>query len=281
MKTLQDDIVEHFLLGETHDWLLFFTDSGKVFRTIAYEIPEGTRVARGRGLLNFLELSQGEKVLSVITFGKKDIEQGVNSLIMVTQNGIIKKTALEDFKNVRKSGLIAIKLKKGDILKSVAKSTGDDNVILVTKKGQSILFKEKDIREMGRSAAGIRGIRLKTGDKVVGMGVIKTKKEEKKAQNHLLVVTENGFGKRTLADEYRLQKRGGSGVKTAKIISKTGELIAAMVLNGDQEDLIVISRRGQVIRTAVSSISELSRATQGVRIMRLDSGDKVASAACI
>ena len=282
MKTLQDDIVEHFLLAQTHDSLLFFADSGKVFRTLAYEIPEGTRVARGRGLLNFLELSAGEKVLSLLTLGKEDIDEGIKNLIMVTQNGIIKKTALEDFKNVRRSGLIAIKLRKGDLLKKVVKSTGNSEIIITTKKGQSIRFKESQIREMGRAASGVRGIGLRKGDVVVGMDVIEEKKTpEQKTPQYLLVVTENGYGKRTDVKEYRLQGRGGSGIKTANITSKTGDLISATVLEGGEEDLIVISRKGHVIRTGINSIPKLSRATQGVRIMRLDEGDKVASAAYI
>ena len=277
MKTLGEDIVEHFLTAMTHDSLLFFTDSGKVFRTQVYEIPEGSRVAKGRGLLNFLELSSEEKVLSLQTFGKEDKEQGMKYLVMITKNGIIKKTSLDDFENIRRSGLIAISLKKGDALKDVRKTTGQDDIILITKKGQSIRFKEKDIRSMGRTASGIRGIRIKSGDEVIAMDVIKNKAEK----NHLLVLTENGYGKRTDLKEYKLQGRGGSGIKTAQITPKTGSLAASMVLTGQEEDLIVISQKGQVIRTKVGIIAKHGRATQGVRIMRLDTGDKVASATCI
>ncbi|HOK00599.1 MAG TPA: DNA gyrase subunit A [Candidatus Pacearchaeota archaeon] len=284
MKTLQDDVVEHFLLCQTHDSLFFFTDSGKVFRTPVYEIPEGTRVARGRGLLNFLELSNTEKVLSLLTIGKEDTEQGIKDLVMITKNGIIKKTSLEEFKNVRRSGLIAIKLKRDDLLKKVVKSTGNDEIIITTKKGQAIRFKEKEIREMGRPASGIRGINLRKGDKVAGMDIIKTsnqKDKNQKLQQYLLVVMENGYGKKTDIKEYRLQKRGGTGIKTANITSKTGEIIYSTILTGDEEDLIVISQKGHVIRTNISSIPKLSRATQGVRIMKLDDNDKVASATCI
>jgi DNA gyrase subunit A len=286
MKTMQDDTVSHFISANTHDFLLFFTDSGKVFRTPVYEIPEGARVARGRGLLNFLEISSEEKILNLLPLGKEDIEGGVKYLIMVTKDGIIKKTALEEFENVRKSGLIAITLKTGDLLRVVQKSSGNDDIILVTKKGISIRFKEKDLRPMGRAAAGVKGIRLKRGDEVIGMDVIKTKihppagEQKIKSKEFLLVVTEKGYGKKRDLKEYRLQGRGGSGIKTAKTTSKTGDLIASMVLNGEEEDLIVISQKGQVIRTKISSISKLSRATQGVRIMRLED-DKVASATCI
>ena len=281
MKTLGEDVVEHFLTAMTHDSLLFFTDLGKVFRTQVYEIPEGTRVAKGRGLLNFLEISSQEKVLSLHPIGKEDKEQGIKYLVMVTKNGIIKKTALEEFANVRRSGLIAINLKKGDLLRSVRKTTGIDEIILVTKKGQSIRFKEKDIRSMGRTAAGIKGIRLKKGDEVVGMDIIEAKSAELKAKNYLLVVSENGYGKRTDLKEYKLQGRGGSGIKTTQVTPKTGNLAGGMVLTGEEEDLIVISQKGQVIRTKIGSIAKLGRATQGVRIMRLDTSDKVASATCI
>lgn len=288
MKTLQDDIVEHFLTAKTHDALFFFTDSGKVFQSPVYEIPEGARVARGRGLLNFLEIGSQEKVLSLFPLGKEDRELGIKYLIMVTKNGIIKKTALEEFENVRKSGLIAIKLKKDDLLRKVAKSTGQDELILLTKKGQAIRFKEKEIREMGRQAAGVKGIRLKRGDEIKGMDVIKLKIKNEKPKiidkgqkEYLLVVTENGYGKRTDLKEYRLQGRGGTGIKTAKLTEKTGNIVASKVLTGDEEDLIVISQRGQVIRTKISQIPKLSRATQGARIMKLETGDKVASATCI
>jgi DNA gyrase subunit A len=284
MKTLQDDIVEHFVSAQTHDSLLFFTDSGKVFRAQAYEIPEGTRVAKGRGLLNFLEISTEEKVLSILALGKDNEALGTKYLLMVTKDGIIKKTALDEFENVRRSGLIAINLKKGDALKSVRKTTGQDEIILVTKKGQAIRFKEKDIRPIGRAASGIKGIRLKS-DEVVGADVITNApvapgKPKEKVKKYLLVVSENGFGKRTDLDEYRLRGRGGTGIKTGKITSKTGNLIASKVLD-DEEDLIVISRKGQVIRTEISQISKLSRSTQGVRLMKLEEGDKVASATCI
>ena len=279
MKTLQDDIVEHLLLAQTHDSLFFFTDSGKVFKSLAYEIPEGTRVARGRGIMNFLETSPDEKVLSLLTVGKKDIDLGMKNILMITKNGIIKKTSLNEFKNVRRSGLIAINLRKGDLLKKVAKSSGEDEVILVTEKGQSIRFNEKEIRKMGRATSGIRGIRLKKGDRVIGMDIIKNQKSEIRNQKeYLLVVTENGYGKRTNLEEYRQQGRGGSGIKTAKITSKTGNIVFSSVLNGNEEDLIVISQKGQVIRTKISSIPIISRSTQGVKIMKLKENDKVASA---
>ncbi|PIQ98476.1 MAG: hypothetical protein COV64_01065 [Candidatus Nealsonbacteria bacterium CG11_big_fil_rev_8_21_14_0_20_39_9] len=280
MKTVGDDVVEHFIDANTHDYLLFFTDSGKVFRTPVYEIPEGTRVAKGRGLLNFLEIAPEEKVLSILALGKEDQDLGTKYLAMVTKNGIIKKTALEEFENVRRSGLIAISLKRGDALKWVRKTAGLDELMLVTKKGQAIRFKEKEIRPMGRSASGVKGIRLRKGDEVVGMDIVNAKCKMQNAK--LLVVTENGYGKRTDLKEYRLQGRGGSGIKTAQVTPKTGNLVASRVLGETgEEDLIVISQRAQVIRTKISSIPKLSRATQGVRLMHLGAGDKVVSAACI
>ena len=283
MKTIGEDIVEHFLIANTHDQLLFFTDSGKVFKTPVYEIPEGGRVAKGRGLLNFLEISPEEKVLSLIPIGKEDAAL-TKFLVMVTKNGIIKKTAISEFENVRRSGLIAILLRQGDLLKKVCKTGGQDELILVTKNGKAIRFKEKDIRPMGRSATGVKGIRLGKVDEVIGMDVIESQKSKVKSQKsekqYLLVVTENGYGKRTDLREYRLQKRGGTGIKTAKMTQKTGNLVSSKALI-NEEDLIIISQKGQVIRTKISQISRLSRATQGVRIMKLEEGDKVASATCI
>jgi DNA gyrase subunit A len=282
-KTVGEDIVEHFLVANTHDNLLFFTDSGKVFQTPVYELPEENRLAKGRGLPNFLDISPQDKVLSLIPLNKKTEGE---YLIMVTKNGIIKKTPLKDFENIRSSGLIAISLKKGDLLEKVCKSSGEDNVILTTKKGQSIRFKEKDVRPMGRTAAGVKGIRLKKGDELVGMDliqIIRDQQQEKKEKddNYLLVVTENGYGKRTNLKEYSIQKRGGIGVKTLKVTPKTGNLAASKILTEKEDDLIVISRQGHVIRVKIDSISKLSRATQGVRIMKLEEGGKVASIVCV
>jgi DNA gyrase subunit A len=297
MKTMGDDIVEHFVCASTHDNLMFFTDSGKVFQTQVYEIPEGTRVARGRGLLNFLELSTEEKVLSLVPIEKplavkapkeKDEDKKYKFLVMVTKNGRIKKTSLDAFENVRKSGIISIKLEKGDLLKKVVKTTGENDIMLVTKNGISIRFKEKDIRPMGRSAAGVKGLRLKGGDEVIGMDIIEKnlpidEKTKKPTKQYLLVVMENGYGKRTDISQYKVQGRGGSGIKTANITTKTGGIIMSCILEEplDEEDLIVISRKGQVIRTGTKTVSLLGRATQGVRIMRLDPEDKVASGACL
>jgi len=278
MKTMEDDEVYHFFTAKTHDSLFFFTDSGKVFQTKVYEVPEGQRANRGRGLMNFLEISTSDKVLSVLNLDKKDKEEKINSLIMVTKKGVIKKTPLKDFENVRKGGLIAIKLKPDDSLCNVKKIGDGDEVIIATKNGQSIRFSEKEVRPMGRPASGIRGIKLKKGDEVIGMEVIK--KENLKEKDYLLILTDNGFGKRTLSSEYKTQGRGGSGVRIAHITSKTGQLAKIEVI-ADKEDLIVISQKGQVIRTKISSIPKLGRDTQGVKIMKMKPGDKVASATCL
>ena len=233
--------------------------------------------------MNFLEISSEDKILSLFAVGKKDQVQKINYLLMITKDGIIKKTPLKEFENVRKSGLIAITLKKGDLLRKVAKSTGEDEVIVVTKKGQAIKFKEKEIRPMGRTAAGVRAIRLRKGDEVIGMEVIQKEKasQKTKTKEYLLVITEQGYGKKTELKEYRLQSRGGSGIKAGKITNKTGDIVGIKVLTGREEDLVVISKRGQVIRIKISQIPRLSRATQGVRIMRLEEGDSIASFDCL
>ncbi|MBL7156438.1 MAG: DNA gyrase subunit A [Candidatus Pacebacteria bacterium] len=277
-KTSGEDVVEHLIFTNTHDHLLFFTDSGKVFKTRVFEVPEAKRVARGKNLLNFLDLSSEEKVLELLPLSNDETE--IKYFVMATKNGIVKKTVISDFDNVRRNGLIAINLRKGDSLKSVRKSNGNDHVILITKKGKSIKFGEKDVRAMGRNAAGVKGIKLRKEDEVIAMGIIK-KEQDKEKKNYLLVISENGYGKRTLASEYRSQKRGGTGIKTANITKKTGDLVSAKMLNSSEEHLISISKKGQVIKINISSISKMGRSTQGVRLMRLGDKDKVASIAVI
>jgi len=277
-KTIGEDIIEHLIFAQTHNDLLFFTDSGKVFKTKVFEVPEGQRTARGKNLLNFLEISSEEKVLEVSLLSKK--EPGMKYFVMATRDGIIKKTEISAFENVRRTGLIAISLKKGDFLRRVSKSSGKDEIILITKKGKCVRFREKDVRPMGRGAAGVRGIRLTKKDEVIGMEIIKSKVKKRK-KKCLLVVTGNGYGKKTEISEYRVQRRGGMGIKTAKITKKTGSLVASKILEGSEKYLILISQKGQVIKIKVSSISKIGRDTQGVRIIRLGEGDKVASIACI
>ena len=231
------------------------------------------RTAKGRGVLNFLELSVSDKVLALIPYGKKD-EAVEKYLAMITRNGIIKKIELSAFKSVRRNGLIVIKLQAGDALVSARILNKSDELILITREGQSVRFKEADVRPMGRSAAGVKGIKLKGGDKVVAMEIAQ-------ADNHLLVLTEKGYGKRTKISQYRLQKRGGSGIKTARLTDKTGPIVFAKVVGREYGDLIVISKKGQIIRSGLKSVSVLGRAASGVKVMKLDAGDKVASAICL
>jgi len=299
ITTREEDNVKYLACVNTHDNLLFFTSSGRVFQTKAYEIPEASRVARGQAIVNFLDLPPKEEVSALVALkenlkNKKKGETKTNGsseenyLVMMTKNGIIKKTPLTDFANVRRSGLIAIKLAKGDELRWVKPSSGLDEIILVTAGGQSIRFKEKDSRPMGRVAGGVRGLRLKKADEVVGMDIVKSKIKNQKSKidgksekQELLVVMENGYGKKTDLKQFKVQRRGGSGIKAAQVTAKTGQIVAAKILEPAEEELIAISKKGQVIRTSLGSISALGRATQGVRVMKLEAGDKVASVTCL
>jgi len=279
LTTKEEDIVEHFFATTTHSDLLFFSTSGRVFQLKAYEVPQATRTAKGQALVNFLQLAPHEKVTSILDLA--DLSD-YKYLVLVTQKGLIKKVDIQEITKVRKSGLIAIKLKGGDVLGWTKPSTGHDDIILVTSNGMSVRFKEKDIRPMGRAAAGVRGIRLKGADVVVRMDI--NEKAVKDENLDLLVVMENGFGKRTGIKEYRLQRRGGTGIKAAKITSKTGKIVGARLLNNKDldRDMIIISERGQVIRLPLKSVNRLGRATQGIHLMRFkEAKDKVASLALI
>ncbi len=282
MKTGQDDVVDHFIEAMTHDFLLFFTDSGKVFRVPVYQVPEGARAARGRGLMNFLEISSNEKVLTVIPLKKEEIakkeeKEKKKNLVITTKNGIIKKTPLKEFTNIRRSGLIAITLRKDDEVSRVRKTEGEDEVVIVTKRGQIIRFGEKDVRAMGRQAGGVKGVSLRKGDAVADVEIIR-KENIEKAQ--LLLMTENGYGKRIKVKNYRPQKRGGVGVKTVKNTEKVGNIVALRMIL-DEKDIIAISKKGKAIRMEIKNISEQSRVTQGVRLMRVDKEDGLASVICI
>jgi len=276
IKTVGEDFVEHFLLCNTHDNLLVFTDSGKVFKIPVYEIPKEERQSKGKGIFNFLEILPEDQILGLISIGREDEKKGLKYILFATKNGIIKKTPISEFKNVRRTGLMAISLKKGDILIECQKSSGEDEIILATKRGQLIRFKEKEVREMGRQAVGIRGIKLKKDDEVIGMEVIK----KGVPKGNLLFLTENGFGKKTEIKEFKVQKRGGMGIKCSKISQKTGGLVEIKFLL-DEMDLICISRKGKIFKTKISSIPKQKRPTQGVKIMKLEGGDKIASAICI
>ncbi|MBX4191260.1 MAG: DNA gyrase subunit A [Candidatus Doudnabacteria bacterium] len=277
MTTKEEDVVEWLSTTNTHDDILFFTNKGRAFQTKVYELPEASRTARGQALQNFLELPTDEAVSSVLTISKKTAGK---YLILATKNGLIKKTALEEFAKVRRSGLIAIKLKTGDELRYVKYSFGQDDVILSTSNGQAIRFDEKDVRPMGRTAAGVKGMRIKKGDWVINMDLVSKKDNTENIQ--ILVVTENGLGKKTDLKFYKKQHRGGSGIKTLKVTPKTGRIVSIHVVDKSEEhDLVVISKLGQTLRTPLGKISTLGRATQGVRVMTLDSGDKVATTTLI
>jgi DNA gyrase subunit A len=279
LTTKEDDVVEKVFSTTTHKDLLFFTSRGRVFQLKAYDVPEASRTSKGQALVNFLQLAPGELVSA--TLSMDDIEK-CKYLLMVTTKGTVKKTEIGQFKNLRRSGLIAIKLKDGDSLEWVRATAGKDEIMLVTSSGQAIRFKEDGARPMGRVAAGVRGIKLKGEDRVVGVGMIEGGKAEKKMLD-LLVVMKNGYGKRTDITEYKVQGRGGSGVKTANVTKKTGVIVTARVVRAnDKGDLLAVSEAGQVIRSSIKSVSHLGRATQGVKIMSFKkAGDTVASVALI
>ncbi|MDP2593240.1 MAG: DNA gyrase subunit A [bacterium] len=276
LETKEEDFVTMLVSGSTHSNLLFFTNLGKVYQMKMYDIPEGRRATRGKSIMNFLQLSGEEKVNSILAL-PKDLSKASSSLMLMTKHGTSKKMSTESFKDVRRSGIIAIRLDKDDQLISALSAEKGDEVIVATALGQSIRFKESDVREMGRTAGGVTGIKLGKDDEVIGVDVIKKDQKE----GSFLTMSDNGFGKKTSLKEYKVQKRGGSGVKTAKVTSKTGKLIVAKVLSGEEEELIAMSKKGQVIRTPLKEISSLGRQTQGVTIMRLRAGDSIASLTCV
>jgi DNA gyrase subunit A len=281
-EVAEEDFLAQFFSAKTHDNILFFTDRGRVFQTKVYEIPAASRVSKGRAIHNFLEIPTDENISAIISYSEKK-EKGRNQsyLIMVTKNGLIKKTLLEDFANIRRTGIIAIALKKGDLLKWVRLSGGKDQIIFATSLGQSIRFDEKQIRPMGRTAAGVRAIRLKKGDEVAGFDIIKMDDSEKKVQDlRFLVVMSNGFAKQTPLKEYKLQRRGGSGIKTAKITPKTGHVISSHIISVEKE-IFALSAKGQMIRTDLGSVRVTGRAAQGVKIINLKTGDKLAGTVII
>lgn len=277
MNTKDEDFVSNFLTASTHDDLLFFTDKGKAYQTKMYEIPEGKRATKGKSIVNFLSVTADEKVTSVLVSPKEKTKD--QSLVMVTKNGVIKKVDALSFASVRRNGILAIKLHKGDELNFAHMVSKGEYIILATKKGQSIMFKESDVRAMGRTAGGVKAMKLSSGDEIIGADIIKPKEKDK--EQFLLTMSKKGFGKKTDVKNYRLQKRGGSGIKTSKVTDKTGHLMIARVINSEFDEIIAISQKGQVIRTALSGIPSLGRQTQGVRIMRLKDGDSIASMTCL
>ncbi len=289
IKTKQEDFIDHFFACSTHDDLLFFSNKGKVYQAKAYEIPEANRFSRGKAIVNILGISSEEKINAVVPLRKEKNNGQSKFLAMVTEKGIIKRTETEKFRNIRKGGIVAITLDSGDSLKWVKSTSGEDWIMLITKLGQAIRFSEKDLRPMGRNAKGVKGIRLRPTPKtklkeeftdgVVGMEVINA--ELIKIKPEVLIVSSNGYGKKTSLDFYKVQHRGGVGIKAAKVTEKTGALVAIRMITPEEEDLIVTSKKGNVIRVPINSISKVGRVAQGVRIMRLSEGDKVVSVVCV
>lgn len=272
MATREEDVIEHVVNASTHDFLLFFTNKGRVFRIKTYEVPSVGLNAKGVALVNLLQLQPEEYVSSVINVSRQ--EAAGEHLLMCTVKGVVKKTPFEQYKNVRSSGLIAINLDDGDELKWIRMTTGKNEVIISTAQGQAIRFHESDARPMGRVSRGVRGIRLRTGDHVIGMDIVQE-------DSYIFVISEFGYGKRTKVSQFTAHKRGGVGIRSAVVNKKTGPLIGVKTLTGEDQEIIIISTQGQTIRLGLKDIPALGRATQGVRIMRLNDGDSVASLALV
>lgn len=278
LNTKEEDFVTNFLTASTHSDLLFFTDRGKAYQIKMYELPEGKRATRGKSIMNFISLSEGERVTSILPVSKESKNNKDLSLLMVTEEGVGKKVSASSFSDVRSSGIISIKLGGGDRLVSVSQVKKGDSCVVVTNKGQSIRFKESVVREMGRTAAGVRVIKLSKGDRVIGAHAV-LKENEK--TSFLLTMGANGYGKKTPISEYKIQNRGGSGIKTSNVTAKTGPIIASSVVTETEEEAVAMSKKSQVIRLELSEIPSLGRSTQGVRIMKLREGDSIASFICL
>ncbi|MBQ3430394.1 DNA gyrase subunit A [Candidatus Saccharibacteria bacterium] len=268
MTTKDEDVISQIITASSHDFLLFFTNQGRIFRLKAYEVPQASLTAKGTAAVNVLNMHPEEKITAIIKQGT-GLEDGY--LFMATKRGTIKKTAIKDFMNIRSNGLAAIKLDEGDELKWVQGTTGENDIVISTSAGQAVRFNEKEVRAMGRAARGVRGVKLRPKDEIVGMDVL-TDPEQK-----ILVISANGYGKATLASHFTAHKRGGVGIKVAAVTAKTGRIVAVHTLDPVAKEVIMMSENGQAIRVSVKEIPTLGRATQGVRIMRLSEGDKVAS----
>lgn len=272
MATREEDVIEHVVNASTHDFLLFFTNKGRVFRLKTYEVPAVGLNAKGLALVNLLQLQPEERVSSVINISKQHSTEG--TLFMCTVRGVVKKTPFEQYQNVRSSGLIAINLDEGDELKWIRMTSGNDEVVISTSHGQAIRFHERDVRPMGRVSRGVRGIRLRPNDQVIGMDIVQE-------GSSVFVISQFGYGKRTKIAQFTPHARGGVGIRSAVVNTKTGSLIGVKTLTGEEQEVIIISTQGQTIRLGLKDIPELSRATQGVRIMRMNDGDEVTSLALV
>jgi DNA gyrase subunit A len=267
LSTREGDYVKDILITSTHDHLLFFTNRGKIYKIKAYEIPEARRQAKGTAIINIIPVESGEKVTNIIPM--KDKEYINEELIFSTKLGKIKKTRIDEFNNIRKSGIIAIKISDEDELNGVDKILGGEDIFIVTKKGKAIRFKENEVRSMGRTASGVRSISLERSDEIVSMDILKEEKE-------MFIITEYGYGKMTKTGLYRCQARAGKGVKTYKITKKTGDIVGSQMLD-KEDDIMLISKDGVIIRMSASEVSTMGRATQGVRVMKMNEGDSVVS----
>ncbi len=273
MTTREEDVIEHVVNASTHDYLLFFTNKGRVFRIKTYEVPTASLNAKGVAIVNLLQLQPEETVSSVIDVSKQS--SGGGNLFMCTVRGVVKKTPFEQYQNVRTSGLIAINLDEGDELKWIRMTNSDNEVVISTLQGQAIRFHEKDVRPMGRVSRGVRGIRLRAGDNVIGMDIVQE-------GSSIFVISQYGYGKRTKVSQFTAHARGGVGIRSAIVNNKTGKLIGVKTLSDDEsQEVIIVSSQGQTIRLGLKDIPSLGRATQGVRIMRLNDGDSAVSLALV
>lgn len=272
MTTKEEDVIQHMLFVNSHDNVLFFTNKGRVFKLKAYEIPVASRNAKGQAIVNLLQMHPDEKISALINLSKQS--SGEQYLFMATKQGTVKKTAINMYDNIRTSGIVAIKLDDGDELKWVRVTSGKNEILISTQLGQGLRFKETEVRPMGRATRGVRGIRLKPSDVVVGVDAVTP-------ESQLLVVTAKGFGKRTQVKHFTPHARGGLGIKTSVVNDKTGNVVDALTVPASDSELLLISAQGQIIRMLVKNISLIGRATQGVRVMRLKSGDRVVSVALI
>jgi DNA gyrase subunit A len=288
-----EDFIEHVFVAGTHDDLLCFTNTGRIFKIKVYEVPEMSRTSKGRAIINLLELKPGEKTCAYLAI--KNFEEGSNFLTFASRGGIVKRTALKDYRNVNKGGIIAVGLKDGDSLLDVVMTGGRDDIMLITALGNAIRFPEEDARLMGRSAAGVKGIELEEGDEVIGAVRVEMKPDADgdaitvEPAMSLLTITQNGYGKRTLVDEYRVQpetgkarsqSRGGKGRADIKTSDRNGRSVAALGVR-DSDDVVVVSKGGQLVRVKAGEISQIGRGTQGVRVVSLHDGDQVIAAARI
>ncbi|HXL56423.1 MAG TPA: DNA gyrase C-terminal beta-propeller domain-containing protein, partial [Chitinophagaceae bacterium] len=273
-RTREEDFVEHLFVASTHDTMMFFTQKGRCFWLKVYEIPEGEKQGKGRAIQNLIQIPPDDKVRAIIDIKKLDDEEYTNThyIILCTKKGIIKKTLLEDFSRPRATGVNAITILEGDELLEARMTNGNCEIMMAVKSGRAIHFPEEKVRPTGRGAIGVTGIEVEGDDEVIGMICVNKNESERT----VLVVSEKGFGKRTSIEEYRITNRGGKGVKTINITEKTGRLVGMLDVH-EKEDLIITCKSGITLRTALSSIKEAGRATQGVRLIRLDEGDEIAA----